>query len=154
MLLLREFPRRTPLTDFRYETMLSRIEVIRASVPEDETELVWDVGLDRSRSHLTILIGVLRKAGPEGIGQALVHGALLLNDDSIDRSNMTFDELREVAIKIGCLESMYDVARRSIGMQSAQMDFDLDFPPRAPECEIAEAFHGGHETRFEESATP
>lgn len=108
---------------------LTRIEVLAAPTPEEyqEAGATWTVTALR-RADALVIVGYLRRAGPEGYGQA--QAAAVLREDSSFYS-LPDDELTEY-LSGYMTENLYDICRRALQSQAADMDFVLDVPLIAP----------------------
>lgn len=122
--------------ELRYEALLSRIELLRGNRedPEDDGSN-WSVSMEGVDATLVVLSGFLKVNSRDGVGRALVHGAIVLPDEN-DGVIPDVAEVREGLVAESCAELMYDTARRAINMQAAMMDFAFDMPLRAPDTKI------------------
>ncbi|APX01168.1 hypothetical protein [Arthrobacter sp. QXT-31] len=122
------------MAEYKYEAFLSRIEVIRGPSSDVHQEpSQWDVAIEEA-GQFVLLTGVLRTHCDAGMGQALVHGALL--PTTLDGSKADVEEARNSVAASGCIEAMYDLARRSVNMQAAVMDFSFDLATKAPKVSV------------------
>lgn len=122
------------MTELKYEAFLSRIEVIRGRADDlAETPAEWEVTL-QIMGEFGLLTGVLRTHTDSGMGQALVHGALIPSPSGEPIPDIEIVKTSLAAS--GCIEAMYDLARRSVSMQAAAMDFTFDLATKAPDVQI------------------
>jgi hypothetical protein len=122
----------TPSTNFKFEPNLSRIEVHRRPNPDPAMEPAWSLFLYPGEySH--VLMGILYIDGPKGTGQALAL-AMIDSADSVD-AEIEPEVLRDWA-SIHCVEVIYDICRRALEAQAAQMDFSFTLPIKSPESEV------------------
>lgn len=120
----------------RHETFLGRIEVGRGSSgsPDEAHGPDWHVMLDRASDDVAVLIGHLQGQGGSGDMQVLVQAVIVPVNKP--ESLPDFDALIDYSNSSGCVESMYDMARRSVDVQTALMDFTMNLPVKAPDVEI------------------
>lgn len=120
----------------RYQPLISKIEVTRVNVSDpDDLALDWEVTIHRPHPNFGMAIGHLFTASANGVGQVLVN-APLFRGDTGDTEVPSIEDLQQYLIPSGCVEAMYDQARRALDAQAAMMDFSFDIPVKSPRIEV------------------
>lgn len=112
---------------------LSRIEVLGVPTPEEHVEegVTWAAHGHKGEPNFLMVIGYLRRSGPEGYGQAQAAASFLSTSTVRDLD----EEDLESWLQAYVVENLYDVCRRALQSQAAAMDFRFDLPLGAPELE-------------------
>lgn len=125
-------------TDPRLAVRLHRLEVHLAAPSDGFPDTDWRVWAEGDSDSI-LVVGYLASSSPDGYGQAQVTALVLQRSISDVLSSETAQSEFIGWVKAYVTETMYDVARRALQGQAAQMDFSLPLPLKAPEVTIAVA---------------
>lgn len=119
-----------PVSDFRFDLQLQRIEVARQASDSKEPEIRWNLYSSSEASRYMVLFGVLRGSTGMAMGQASGVAVVSKADDEVI-ADMSPEDLQAISGK-----SVYDLCRRALESQGAQMDIEFEFSKTAPETKV------------------